>query len=90
MKLKRQNFQHRYTYEAYYYKGSFPIVLAYAMTGPKSQGITIATNMLIVIRNAFSLGLTYIMLSLVTNQKKLKIRGTLFPNDFTPCTLQIE
>jgi hypothetical protein len=36
MKLKRHTFQHIYTYEAYYYKASFPIVLAYAMTGHES------------------------------------------------------
>jgi ATP-dependent exoDNAse (exonuclease V) alpha subunit len=47
MKLKRHTFQHRYTYEAYYYKASFLIVLAYAITGHKSQGATIAMNMLI-------------------------------------------
>jgi hypothetical protein len=33
MKPKRQTFQHKYAYEAYYYKASFPIVLAYAITG---------------------------------------------------------
>jgi hypothetical protein len=90
MKLKRQTFQHKYTYEAYYYKASFPIVLAYAMTGHKSQGATIATNVLIDIQNVFCLGLTYLMLSRVTNRKNLKIRGTLSPTDFIPCTLQIE
>ena len=74
MKLKPQTFQHRYTYEAYYYKASFPIVLAYAITSYKLQGTTIATNMLIDIRNAFFPGLTYIMLSQVTNQRNRKIR----------------
>jgi hypothetical protein len=37
MKLKKQTFEHKYTYEAYYYKASFPIVLAYAITGHKLQ-----------------------------------------------------
>jgi hypothetical protein len=36
MKLKQQTFQHRYTYEACYYKASFPIVLAYSITSHKS------------------------------------------------------
>jgi ATP-dependent DNA helicase PIF1 len=75
MKLKRQTFQYKYTSEAYYYKASFPIVLAYAITGHKSQGATIATNVLIDIQNAFSPGLTYVMLSWVTNQRNLKIKG---------------
>jgi hypothetical protein len=47
MKLKRQTFQHRNTYDAYYYKASFPVVLTYAITNYKLQGATIASNMLI-------------------------------------------
>jgi hypothetical protein len=90
MKLKLQTFQYRYTYEAYHHKASFPIVLAYAITGHKSQGATIATNVLINIQNAFSPRLTYVMLFQVTNQRNLKIRGTLSPTDFIPCTPQIE
>jgi hypothetical protein len=90
MKLRSQIFQHRYTYYAYYYKASFLIVLAYAIIGHKSQGATIASNVLIEVRNAFSPRLTYIMLSQVTNQKNLKIRRTLSPTNFTPCTPQIK
>jgi ascorbate-specific PTS system EIIC-type component UlaA len=90
MKLKRQAFQHKYTYEAYYYKASFLIVLAYAITSHKSQGATIASNVLIDIRKAFSPRLTYIMLSRVTNRKNMEIRRTLSPTNFTPSTSQIE
>jgi hypothetical protein len=35
VKLKRQIFQLKYIYEDYYHKASFPIVLAYAVTGHK-------------------------------------------------------
>jgi hypothetical protein len=34
--LKRQTFQYRNTYEGYYYKTSFPIVLAYVITCHKA------------------------------------------------------
>jgi hypothetical protein len=39
MKLKQQTFQHRYTYEDYYYKASFPIVLTYAITGHTNRKV---------------------------------------------------
>jgi ATP-dependent exoDNAse (exonuclease V) alpha subunit len=85
--LKRHNFQHKYTYEQYYYKASFPIVLAYAMTGHKSQGATISNNVIINIRIAFAPGLTYVMLSRTTNRQHLKIVRKLVPSDFIPCPL---
>jgi hypothetical protein len=90
IKLKRQTFQHRYTYEAYYYKASFPIVLAHAKTGHKSQGATIASNMLVNIRNAFSPWLTYVMLFRVTNRRNPKIRRTPSPTNFAPCNSPVE
>ena len=85
--LKRHNFQHKYTYEQYYYKASFPIVLAYAMTGHKSQGATISTKVIVDIRNAFTPGLTYVMLSRTTNRQNLKIVRKLLPSNFIPCPL---
>jgi len=53
MTLKRQTLQHKYTYEAYYYKTSFPIVLACAITGHKTQGATIKSKVIIHIKNSF-------------------------------------
>ena len=85
--LKQHNFQHKYTYEQYYYKASFPIVLAYAMTGHKSQGATISNNVIVDIQNAFAPGLMYIMLSRTTNRQHLKIGRKLVPLDFIPCPL---
>jgi ATP-dependent exoDNAse (exonuclease V) alpha subunit len=85
--LKRHNFKHKYTYEQHYYKASFPIVLAYAMTGHKSQGATISNKVIIDIRNAFVPGLTYVMLSRTTNRQNLKIARKLQPSDFIPCPL---
>jgi len=51
MILKKHSFQHKYTYDGYFYKASFPIILAYAMTSHKSQGATIATKVTIDIKN---------------------------------------
>ena len=61
--LKHHIFQHKYTYEWYYYKASFPIVLACAMTDHKSQCATILTKVIVDIRNEFAPRLTYVHLS---------------------------
>ncbi len=37
-------FQHKYTYDGYYYKTSFLMILTYVMTSHKSQGATTATR----------------------------------------------
>ena len=87
MLLKRTTFQHVYTFGKKFYKSGFPIVLAYAMTGHKSQGATISTNVVVDIRNVFVPGLTYVMLSRVTNRQNLKIKGRLSPSHFVPCYL---
>ena len=85
MIVKRSTFEHVYTFGKKFYKYGFPIALAYAMTGYKSQGATISTNMVVNIRNAFAPRLTYVMLSRVTNRTNLKIKGRLLPFDFMPC-----
>jgi ATP-dependent DNA helicase PIF1 len=50
-------------------KHHFFIVLAYAITGHKAQGATIKSKVNIDIKNSFALGLTYVMLSRVTNRQ---------------------
>ena len=69
----------------YYNKALFPIVLAYAMTGHKSQGATISIKVIVDIWNAFALGLTYVMLSRTKNRQNLKIVRKLLPSNFIPC-----
>ena len=44
-------------------------ILAYAMTGHKSQGATISTRVIVDIRNTFASGLTYVILSRTTNRQ---------------------
>ena len=74
MILKRSTFEHVYTFGNFFYKSGFFIVLAYAMTGHKSQGATISTNVVVDIHNAFAPGLTYVMLSRITYRTNLKIK----------------
>jgi ATP-dependent exoDNAse (exonuclease V) alpha subunit len=88
MILKKHTFQHKYTYDGYYYKASFPITLAYAITSHNSQGATINSKVIINIEKAFAPGLTYFMFSKVTNRKNLKIIENLTPNDFILCTFE--
>jgi hypothetical protein len=89
MTLKRQTLQHKYTYEAYYYKTSFSIVLACAIMGHKAQGATIKSKVIIHIKNSFALGRAYVMLSRVTNCSNLFIQGVLKPLDFN-CIYQYQ
>jgi ATP-dependent DNA helicase PIF1 len=77
MVLKKHIFQHKYTYDGYYYKTTLPITSAFAITGHKSQGATISSKDIIDIKEAFAPGLAYVMLSRVTNRIFLKIIGNL-------------
>jgi hypothetical protein len=52
------------------------------MRSHKSQGATTATKAINDIKQAFTLDVTYVMLSRVTNQNNFKI---ITPNDFIPC-----
>jgi ATP-dependent exoDNAse (exonuclease V) alpha subunit len=88
MILKKNTLQQKYTYDGYYYKTSFPITLAYAITRHKSQGTTISSKVIIDIKEAFAHGFTYVMLSRVTNRFFLKIIGNFTPNDFIHCTFE--
>ena len=47
MVFKRHTFQHEYTYEGYYYKTTFPMVLAYAMTWHNCQDAITRTNAMV-------------------------------------------
>ncbi len=66
------NFRHKYTYDRYYFKESFPIILAYAMTNHKSQGATIFTEVIIDMKQAFTLNITYVMFFKVINRINLR------------------
>jgi hypothetical protein len=88
MILKKHTFQHRYTYNGYYYKESFSLTLAYVITSHKSPSTTISSKVIIDIKKAFALGFTYVMISKVTNKKNLKIIENITPKYFILCTLE--
>jgi hypothetical protein len=72
--------------KAKYYKGSFPCMLAYALTGHKSQGATLTGPTIVHVRHSFAPGLLYVMLSRVTSREKLKVVAPLTLDSFTPVT----
>jgi ATP-dependent exoDNAse (exonuclease V) alpha subunit len=65
-------------------KSTFPIALAYAITGHKSQGATIINKTIIHVTEAFCPGLLYVMLSRVPSRDCLKIVAPLAPGMFKP------
>jgi len=50
MTIKRQTLQHKYTYEVYYYKPSFPIVLAYAIMSHKHKMQQLNPKLLFILK----------------------------------------
>ncbi len=56
--------------------------MAYAIIGHKAQGATITSKVFIDVRDSFAIGLTYVMLSKVTNHANLMICGNLKQLDF--------
>jgi hypothetical protein len=67
-----------------YCRSTFPLSLAYAITGHKCQGATISNHCIIHVSNAFCPGLLYVMLSRVPTRAKLRIVGRLTPDMFVP------
>jgi hypothetical protein len=80
--VRRTCFETRYHDGKRSFKSTFPLQLGYAITGHKSQGCTISSDVLVHVRDAFAPGLVYVMLSCVTERKYLKILTPLRPHDF--------
>jgi ATP-dependent exoDNAse (exonuclease V) alpha subunit len=68
-------------------KRTFPLILAYAMTGHKSQGATLRGKTIVHIKNAFTPGLAYVMLSRVVSRANMKVVRPLAAADIIPMTL---
>jgi len=63
LKVKKCTIKFNYASKGRFYKLTFPLALAYAMIGHKSQGTTNSSKVLVDIQiNAFAFGLTYVML----------------------------
>jgi ATP-dependent exoDNAse (exonuclease V) alpha subunit len=69
---------------AVYHKHTFPLALAFAMTGHKAQGATLRHRTILDIADAFCLALAYTMVTRVTRRSLLSIIGALNPAMFTP------
>jgi hypothetical protein len=67
-----------------FYKSTFPLCLAYAITAHKAQGLTRDAPTVLHVRSGFELGLVYVMLSRVTKREHLRIVGRLRPEDCRP------
>ena len=67
-----------------YWKSTFPIALAYAMTIHASQGATISGKCIIHITSSFTVGLGYVVVSRVTDRRNLFVVGGLQPDMFRP------
>jgi ATP-dependent DNA helicase PIF1 len=65
-------------------KATFPLQLAYAITGHKSQGATLNGTTIIDINSTFCPGLLYVMLSRVTEREQIRLLQRLTPEMFTP------
>jgi hypothetical protein len=84
VKVHRTCFENTWHNGKRYFKTTFPLTLAYAVTGHASQGLTLTTPTIVHIRDAFVPGLPYVMLSRVTSRNLLRIVGLLTPDMFTP------
>lgn len=87
--LRRSLVHTLYVGSTAYYKGSFPCMLAYAMTGHKSQGATLAGPTIVHVQRAFAPGLLYVMLSRVTTRKRLLVVRGLTTDDFSPVVVGV-
>lgn len=67
-----------------YWKSTFPLRLAYAITAHSAQGDTRTAPTVLHVRSGFAPGLLYVMLSRVSNRNLLHIVGRLTPDMFTP------
>jgi ATP-dependent DNA helicase PIF1 len=65
-------------------KTTFPLTLAYSITGHKAQGSTMRGLTIVHMREAFTHGLAYVMLSRVTTRDNLRIVGGLTPEQCLP------
>eukprot|EP00798_Chlamydomonas_sp_ICE-L_P000316 gene316-biopygen13014 len=88
IKVYRTTFRTVYAQGCRFFKSSFPLMLAYAMTGHKSQGATLSGPTIVHMKEAFTPGLLYVMLSRVTERAHLRIVGqALTPEVFNPMSM---
>lgn len=86
VQVQRSRMRHHYglTPGKKYTKRTFPLSLAYAMTGHKCQGATIRNNVILFVRKAFCPSMMYVMLSRVLSRMQISIINSVTPDDFLP------
>jgi len=84
VKVRRTDFDNCYHNNKKYYRSTFPLTLAYAITGHSSQGMTLRCPTILHFNNTFVPGLAYVMLSRVTSRSLMHIVGHLTPESFQP------
>ena len=87
VKVSRTKLRSTYMHARCFVMRTFPLMLAYAMTGHKSQGATLTGSTIVHIQSAFTPGLAYVMLSRVVSRANLKVVGRLLAEDIVPMTL---
>ena len=88
IKLRRTKYKRIAFNNKWYFKSSFPLILAHAITGHKSQGATISNKTILIFRELFAPSLGYVMISRVTNRKLLQIVNCPSPDTFTPINIE--
>ena len=92
LRITRSHFKRKYGTVACrdtFIKSTFPLTLAYSMTGHRSQGATIEGDVIIDVASAFSPGLLYVMLSRIKKRSQLRIVGRLTPDMFDPILINM-
>ena len=81
-KLKKRKTKFNHTHVGKNFKSTFLLALAYAMTRHKAQRATVAAKVIIDTHEAFTPGLTYVLLSRVTESKYVMLPRKLIVDDF--------
>ena len=69
-----------------FWKSTFPLMFAYALTAHKAQGCTLTDKTIVHCQEAFAPGHLYVLLSRSTHRRNLRIIGPLTPALFVPIT----
>ena len=86
--VTRSSVEKKYDSTTAHSKLTFPMMLAYAITGHRAQGATITGKTMVYIHDAFAPGLVYVMLSRLKSLDQLILvwdpDHPLKPSDFKP------
>lgn len=89
VKVRRTHWDREWHDRHTYFKSTFPLILAYALTGHRAQGATITGKVIVDVRNCFAPGLLYVMLSRICSRDQVYIVGRLTPDMFRPIIIDM-